>query len=306
MPNTRGKGSSKATKPKVKSKVVKPTKISKLAVQDKESQSSQEVEETAYERLKRKVMDKRKLEMVSETDLEDDNPEHSKAKKSKANNGEAEVSEVTAQFVEDDNFVEMNVTDVQNEMFPNEEEGFASESDLSQPMMSQESQNNNAMVTEKRMQNLNSGTQRSLSASCGNNPDGAVPHCSNVDPEHSTHNAVNNDLQRTFALVQSFMVKKGLIDSSMDEEEIKEFLKEDKGQQKTIEPGNKKLNKSSQAKNMQATEKSKEGKLVNPANIVNPVNSKESPSEITIYKRGYNKLIQNWIVRLRICLCRPV
>ena len=149
MPNTRGKGSSKATKPKVKSKVVKPTKILKLAVQDKESQSSQEVEETAYERLKRKVMDKRKLGMVSETDLEDDNSEHSKAKKSKANNREAEVSEVTAQFVEDDNFVEMNVTDVQNEMFPNEEEGFASESDLSQPMTSQESQNNNVTVTEK-------------------------------------------------------------------------------------------------------------------------------------------------------------
>ena len=137
---------------------------------------------------------------------------------------------------------------------------------------------------------MNSGTQRSLSASRGNNPDGAVPHCSNVDPEQSTNNAVNNDLEHTFALVQSFMVKKGLIDSSMDEEEIKEFLKDDKGQQKTIEPGNKKLNKSSQAKNVQATEKSKEGKLVNPANIVNPVNSKESPSEITIYKRAVQQI----------------
>ena len=173
-------------------------------------------------------MDKRKLGMVSETDLEDDNSEHSKAKKSKANNREAEVSEVTAQFVEDDNFVKMNVTDLQNEMFPNEEEGFASESDLSQLMTSQESQNNNVMVTEKRTQNLNSGTQRSLSASRGNNPDGAVPDCSNVDPEQSTNNAVNNDLERTFVLVQSFMVKKGLIDSSMDEEELKNFSKKTK------------------------------------------------------------------------------
>ena len=73
--------------------------------------------------------------------------------------------------------------------------------------------------------------------------DGAVPHSSNTNPSGNPlcdymktkdNDNSNSNLEATFALMQSFMLQKGLLDNKMTEREIKEFLQKETSK-KTID-----------------------------------------------------------------------
>ena len=169
-----------------------------------------------------------------------------KLSKDAGNKNEDQV--VTARFLEDDHYVDMDVTGLRED-FPSEEEeegeidsGSEIESDDNH-----ESQNNNATVEIE--QNLSAKGSKDASqllsrkrpsntgrAACED--DGSVLHFSNTDPSGNPlcdyaktkdNDNINSNLEVTFALMQSFMLQKGLLDNKMTEREIKEFLQKETG-----------------------------------------------------------------------------
>ena len=137
MPRTRGLGK-ETTKKVLKSKVVAVRTASPKRRKEKGQSKKRETEETAYERLCRKVQEKRKKEAES-----GNNPgDVSVTKKQKIQ--EDEENEVAgAKFIEDDNFIDMDVSDM-HQVFPSEEDDNEEEGEITE--MLNISQNNNAAI----------------------------------------------------------------------------------------------------------------------------------------------------------------
>ena len=91
-------------------------------------------------------------------------------------------------------------------------------------------------------------------------------------------------LEQTFALLQNFMLKKGLINESMNEEEMQELLKASGEVGASTDTNNNSLKKdkrkSKEIVNKKTTDEGKdEGKLLN-------MDKRDNVSEVTVYKRA--------------------
>ena len=154
------------SKPKSKSVTV----ANEKAKEKLEDEMLSEVEETAYEALLRKVNEKRRKEETGKSKTQP---------MEVSDNSEDSMQNTSARFIEDDNYVTMNVTAANvHKEFPNEEDDGDIYSLSSQEM---ESQNNNAAVMIER----SSRTGRSPSTLLGHmnkQSDGEVPCSSKENP----------------------------------------------------------------------------------------------------------------------------
>ena len=260
-------------------------------------QNTEEKEETAYERIFRKVEEKRRAEgktMLNEktpvkkakTTSKAVKPKSASKKKGNAKLTESNAVQVaSAQFIEDDNFVEMGLMEEQRKEFttPSEEENESDESDVE--MEQPKSQNNNVTVTASSSRPL--GAQRSTSPR--GDAAAQLPDRSDEEPmdqclgdEDSSKNTTDQD--ETFSLIQSYMLKKGIIQKEMRGDELNRFLREEMKQKGDD------TNESSGAvakKTMAIPKNNERGKTL----VINTATSKlqrvgdvnESASEITIY-----------------------
>ena len=218
-------------------------------------------DETAYERLLKKVQEnKRKA-------TEDLNIELSKSNKRMRSSqpGSAtwsgEQMQTSANLVEDDNFVTYDVTGDKEEFpLPSDDD----ESDLSDSEVtiahnsSQESSNNNVVVARQQV-----NTERET------NPK-VVSTWINQESE------TRPNLMQMLTLMQDFMVKKGIINSSMDEREMMEFL--ETGQ---VTPPPKKVSEAGmQNSSKNVTRKDK------PKGKSSITQSKSCPLEVMIYRKA--------------------
>ena len=216
-------------------KAVKPKEQKKEVVRKQPTASESESQETtgltAYEQLVIKVNEnKRKRGAV--------NTPTSKGKRSKKGKQLDEVAAVAnmanivedantaeARVFEDDNFMDIRVTDDQSKEFPSQsEEESESESEGEMDQFREESSKNNNATT------LN---VRSLSATV--DAAMALPQSIEMEPGKicdegpSTSTVTGNtrndrNLEQTLNLVQAFMLQKGLIDKSLTEEEMQDFI----------------------------------------------------------------------------------
>ena len=176
-----------------------------------------------------------------------------------------------ARFVEEDNFIDMEVSEEQTREFPSaSEDEFEDEDELNTQLGCS---NNNAMVTGER------SAERSTSSNHATKETSLkLPGRVDSSPaRESNPNKSGLDLAQTFCLMQNFMLQQGLINKSLNEAELKEFL--DKSMMgDTGEAADK--------GHMEATRnvnKDKEGKETNKSV---PVIPREVESEMTIYKRA--------------------
>ena len=232
-------------------------------------------EENAYEHLLSKVNEGRRQRG------EDEVGQHSgstpkKVKLSEANNKQPSTSdpkenlesqETAASFEDESMILEMEVMVAADSEFPEEEIQFEDRS-----------VNNNATVGIKRSSLSAAGshgmtltTQQQLLGLKDVNPD--------------------SDLQQTFALMQNFMLKKGLINSTMSQQEMQEFMEVQlTGDRETLDSGN----KGDAAVNInrrQAADQEIQGEAGKSKGQGR--NSTSCSSEITIYKRVVRSLDPN-------------
>ena len=231
MPTTRKTGGAK----KAVNKTPKKTRSAKAM---KAITGSEAEPISAYEKLYNKVKEnqaKRKIACNK-------NEGPSTSKKSKMNKTTArkpetpgnsidisqttEPTETTTRFLEDDSFVDMEVTADQYRQFPSpsdEEDSNASESDDDTEAVQDCSTNNNATVGLL-------GAQGSLNLM--DDHERQLPDIIESNPQRG------KDIGQTFALLQKFMIKKGIIceDEEMDMNELQEFIQEGSSmeQQSTI------------------------------------------------------------------------
>ena len=90
---------------------------------------------------------------------------------------------------------------------------------------------------------------------------------------------LESNLSRTLSVMQSFMIKKGIIDASMTEDEIQLFLQEEEGKLDVEIP---------QRATVPITEKQKQGKT---GKGNNEMTNLASMSDVTIYKRAVQQLV---------------
>ena len=231
MPRNQTTQSNKSAK-KIKQTVSTRTRSKSASINNVEKKSTEtsavEVsEETPYERVLNKVREKRRREGRSPPEL---NSASTKKQKPANSNVEQGAGRITANFIEDDNYVTMDVTnESMRKEFPNEEE----DGDLLLDASQGESINNNAMV-EGRTNSKGSGAERSPSTSRDKVGTETLPSCSSSGPERvSSSNQEQSHLKKTLGVVQKFMVSKGLIDSSLSEEEMLVLMEETNTEQET-------------------------------------------------------------------------
>ena len=194
-----------------------PVKRSKQA-KSKATKSSvtPQKEQTAYEKLYAKwaaMKDK-------DNTARDKNSNSKEGNTSKTNSPRV----TNANFIEEDNFVDMEITDDQNKEFPHSSEDEAStDSEEGEICDEVTDSNNNATMVQTGL----TGAHRSPGAGS----------CHSISRSHEVLGICNDDitpaaepsgkmdkLEQTVALMQSFLVKKGIINDSMNEKELQEFL----------------------------------------------------------------------------------
>ena len=202
----------------------KKEKVKKLTPGKKRGRSIKSIElnsenqdnepENAYEWVLRKVQEKRKAQ--------GEDPDSVFVNKRAKITEESELpveDTTTVEFIEDDNIVTMHVTSKRlREEFPNSEEDgdLQSENDSEVQFLTQ---NNNAMVRTELFECSQPSAPRSLADpsrgdNVGKEP---IPSCSDSNP----------GMTKTFGAMKNFMIRKGIIDSSLTEEEILEFIETD-------------------------------------------------------------------------------
>ena len=123
--------------------------------------------------------------------------------------------------MEDDNFMDIGLSEEQTKEFPSEDEDESQNSELEpEDMGLAVSQNNNATVGTAVRSVRPVNAERSCSSNVMDAATEQLPDKNEINPP-GTNDAT---LKQTFNLMQTFMVKKGLIDKSMTDEEIQEFL----------------------------------------------------------------------------------
>ena len=159
--------SQKATKPKT-TKTSDASKVKNLKASDMANNvDSQPREETAYERLLKKVNDK-KRKLQSEVDSLNDQVNSSAAKtKKKAKTDRTVVAQTSkevaaAQIQEDDTVMEIEVTKTQQDEFPSQsEDNDDSESEIEDGEMTEDLNNNASMAVDAQG---HLGAERSFAA----------------------------------------------------------------------------------------------------------------------------------------------
>ena len=232
MPNMRG-SMKEAKKKKVKSKVVMAPTSSPTNKSVKTVDKTSEGEETAYKQLYKKVQEKRKITEQSK----DKTNNELVAKKKKNLTEPCKTVGGVASFLEDDNYVDMEVSDINN-VFPSEEED---EEDGEIVECSNSGQDNNASMAVRQDQSFLNAS--ALSAAHHQGDQGhvkdAIPHCLRNDPEarEIEFNAMSvpnesdrNELKDTMSLIQKFMVQKGIISGTMSEDEVSQFILKEQSQ----------------------------------------------------------------------------
>ena len=139
------------------------------------------------------------------------------------------------QFQEDGNFMEMAVSkSVQRKEFPSpsdDEEESGSETEEGE--LIDELLNNNATIEQSGGQPLLGvvGSRGATATSARSQPafhnEGPSTSEGGVNNPFVLKQTPPSNIGHTLAIMQNFMVKKGLIDSSMTEEEIQQFIEED-------------------------------------------------------------------------------
>ena len=140
---------------KVKSKVVKPKNV---VTRKKSISKKKDEDETLYEEIVRKVNEKRAAEnrpLIGEEDI-------SPAKRKKTNATQAD--QVTARTLEDDNFIDMDISGIRHEFPSEEDEDEVSDDEEGSILSEPTSSNNNAMV-QKKVLNYERGAGASSSLS---------------------------------------------------------------------------------------------------------------------------------------------
>ena len=229
-------------------------------------------EETAYERLLRKVEANRKKREAN-AQLQNSPVEVLESAETEA----TEQVPKAARFVEEDNFIDME----QTREFPSaSEDEFEDEDELNTRLGCS---NNNATVTEEQ------SAKRSTSSNCATKEMPLKPP-GRVDSSPAGEGNPNKsglDLAQTFCLMQNFMLQQGLINKSLNEAEVKEFLDKsmtgDTGEaaDKGHREGTRNVNKDKAA----AQKMPKKGVKGKETNKSVPVIPREVESEMTIYKR---------------------
>ena len=307
MPTTRRNKQTKSVLTKQPKTMVTKTKTKSVSKVAKESLTEVNLQtesegQTAYEALLRKVQEKRQLQ--SETNNGTEGPTSKKKKIENNSSLRGDDSESAARIFEDDSYITMHVTseNLQKE-FPYEEEDGEIASQNSQEC---DSQNNNATVGIKQ----NSRAEGSLGALLGNNAndleqaDRAIPHCSNADPPEQS----GANLRESINIMQNFMVKKGLIDTSLNEDQILELMQKDLAEDhivgtaadnQTVSTGKKKsggvtINQSPlQALDKRIADNPRKQPDQTTGITAKTANTVDSVSEVTIYKRAVKQLDPN-------------
>ena len=175
-------------------------------------------QDTAYEKLLRKVEENKRKRAANEKG------NVSAGSKRQRDANETEI----VQFQEEDNIMELEVSKITERAefpTPSEDEEDEEQEDSDVPEegeLIESSKNNNATVAGQNATGWLLSTQRLTSAAHDNRPEF-------LDAEPSTSDGRTHDassLGKTIALMQTFMVKKGLIDTSMTDEEIEQFVSE--------------------------------------------------------------------------------
>ena len=154
-----------------------------------------------------------------------DEPTAKKPKVSKAasKNTDTQQSQVAVTILDDDNYVTMDVTSENvRKTFPNAEEDGKITTDNELDL----SQNISATVTFEQPNVLNPRTLGSSSALLGDETVEAqqLPDSLQINPPRDINVSEDTEMKKTLRAVQNFMVKKGLIQFSLDDEEISELI----------------------------------------------------------------------------------
>ena len=257
MPKTRCSESENRNEVKIAVSVERKAKVAKVKKATKTVPK-----ETAYERLHRKWQETKMKTVEATTKGQKSNRSHETQVEPAelqdaggSSDKEANSTQTNTRFLEDDNVVKMDVSDEQRKEFPSPSEDDLTESDSDEE---EDSINNNATVRP-------SSTQGSKSPCAATDlPDRRDRHPSGQDELH---------LKQTFNLIQSFMLKKGLIDETMDPEQLQKFIEEGDVEPEAIDSGKTKQKQKPQPK-----------KPAGKKNVIIPCET--SNSDVTIYKKA--------------------
>ena len=282
MPTTRTTAATLANKVK-KVRVVKSSQVAK-AVSTKtksikkakkaDNLQTNPTEETSYERILRKVQERRKAAADEagkqpESVFQSDSEVQFKIREPVND----ETVNVSANFEEDGVVMSMGVNELE-ETFPMDED-----------METESSANNNATITNEYFQ----GSQ-SASGSCEGG-EGRLPAFIDAGPGTSVeHNCYEptppNSKQKTFELMQSYLLKRGLINELMSEDEINSVLTEVTTEEQPPQCDG----EATKRKSTQNIGPAAEGSHKRPVAERTGRGSVSSDSEVTIYKRAVKTL----------------
>ena len=316
----------RASKPKARKAIKTKLKIAVSTLMDTTE------EETFSERVLRKVNEKRAQHGEEPLgSAEDKNTSQSKRRKSvitKPQTAEANPNpdSVTARVLEDDNFIDMDISSIRN-VFPSDDED--EENNQSEQGSSPDTEvtfNNSVMVRIE--QNLSAQRPSSSKQTARDNDprDGnqQLPHHPSLDPPGSNSPGASprcankrkgnrfDELKSTISLMQEFMVEKGIINNTMTEHEIKLFLEQSQAQQGGPERGNERTTGCPPVAKQAISARSKSqgtNPLVQTENRIGNVNTQnpsrgkmtiDSGSEVTLYSRAVKSVADPAQVNLQI------
>ena len=182
------------------------------------------IEEDAYDRLLKQVKDNRAKRNASPPTAEPVSKKantKSLAKKTATKKQKADQSAnlntsnqqlVQAQIVEDDSIMEIEVGEQQNDLFPSEDEGEEGE-------IVDDSSNNNTTLSAPNGQTHSAQRSTGVKHILEN-----LPKFRDEGPGYSTDSQSDGNLKKMLTLMQNFMMKGGLINSSMTTEEMQAFI----------------------------------------------------------------------------------
>ena len=137
-----------------------------------------------------------------------------------AEDSSTNLIETNAQFEEEGNVIDMGISEEQRKEFPSQSE--EENSDSEEEEFESESTNNNATK--------GASTSRPLSAKgSAETSQVALPAFDEMDPEieFNLNKASSGRAEQTLGLLQSFMIKKGIIKEKLSDEELQELLTND-------------------------------------------------------------------------------
>ena len=291
MPATRGSKaavSKKELKPKTK-KAVK-VKSKKAADPQLSETSTEQTEETAYERIYRKWQEgKRKQSSMPKQD----SAKQMKVAEASSSTGAAMALDdqiqptAAAQFVEDENLMDMQVVDEQQRKeFPTQSE----EEDMDESQQDSESDDEqNENLNANRIEGRASSAPRSPRTPCRNQEQ--LPNRSDADPGGNSPGST----KQTFVMMQNYMLKRGLISEPRSEEELAELIRVKEMDDGCSLPTGAELGGSepTQRKKVLNTPKKKQSVTApKKGRVSSNLSAKGGESEITIYKRAVEQIPQ--------------